>query len=296
VTVACCQGAPRDLGRDLGAAQRDAVRAALGGGGWLARLGAWRVAAPHARLQRELRRHFPHQSEWLEGLSLAAGVPLRALLRALAESCGEPSAGRGAGAVADSGAALATRIDGTVLAAAPARAGAQPRRVEPEGRFRSLELALPALPWAQAGVNEAGLAVVALARCADAGAPPTALFTRDCLERFERVDPALEWCLERPAGPGGALLLADATGDLAAVDAQGPARRALRPTGDWLGLGVDLARLAKPEAGCEADVESALVASLAAAAPCAGAPVIVDPAGRRLRVPGAGWLALDSDA
>ena len=45
-------------------------------------------------------------------------------------------------------------------------------------------------------------------------AAPAWLLAQDCLERFEALGPALDWCCERPGGGGGALLLADAGGRL----------------------------------------------------------------------------------
>ena len=44
--------------------------------------------ASSSRLHRDLRRYFPHQAEWLEGMARAAGVSESALLRALASSAG----------------------------------------------------------------------------------------------------------------------------------------------------------------------------------------------------------------
>jgi hypothetical protein len=285
-----CSGAPRDLGRDLGSALRAELRAAVDADELRGQLAALLRARASARLHRDLRRYFPHQSEWLEGLALGAGVPLRALVRALAASCG-PDAPRGAAL----GAAAGTAV--RIASAAPR--GAVARRVAPEGRFRSVEVALPTATSPTAGVNEAGLAVAVVAHGSLPGrfAPPVALFARDCLERFERVDPALDWCLARPAAPGGSLLLGDAHGELAGVDANGPVRRALRSAGSLLvlsSLDVDTAALAKRELfAATAELETTLATVLASAAPAAGAAVIVDPAGRRLRVAGGEWISVE---
>jgi len=287
-----CSGAPRDLGRDLGSALRAELRSAVGGDTLRGRLAALLRARASARLHRDLRRYFPHQSEWLEGLALGAGVPLHALLRALAASCG-PEAPRGAALGAAAGAAL------RIASAAPR--GALLRRVAPEGRFCSLEVALPAATSPVIGVNEAGLAVAVVAHGSLPGrfAAPVALFARDCLERFECVDPALDWCLARPAAPGGSLLFADAHGEFAGVDANGPVRRPLRPTGALLVLGavdLDVAALAKRELlAATAELETTLVTVLATAAPAAGPAVIADPAGRRLRVAGGEWIAVAAE-
>src|SRR6185436_20653472 len=107
-----CSGAPRDLGRDLGCALRAELRERLAVGGrlrgWLAELA--RAGAP-APLARDLRRHFPHHAEWLEGVAHGAGVPLRALERALAERCapGEPQ-GVAVGAVSGTAVAVASAV------------------------------------------------------------------------------------------------------------------------------------------------------------------------------------------
>jgi hypothetical protein len=278
-----CSGAPRDLGRDLGAALRAELRDALAVRGrlrgWLAELARGGATTP---LFRDLRRHFPHHAEWLEGLAHGAGIPVRALVRALAESC-DPDAPQGVAVGAVSGTAVC------VASAVPR--GARLRRVAPEGRFRSLEVALPAATAPVIGVNEAGLAVAVAEPRALPGpyAPPIALFARDCLERFERVEPALDWCLSRPAAPGGSLLLADGRGELAGVYASGPERRALRPL-SWLVLGDATLELAKAERLAAGELEPALADALASL-PGAGLAMIADPVGRRLRVAGGEWVA-----
>ena len=279
-----CSGAPRDLGRDLGSALRAELREALAVNGrlrgWLAELS--RAGAP-APLLRDLRRHFPHHVEWLEGLALGAGVPLRALVRALAERCA-PGAPQGVAVGAVSGTSVG-------IASAVPRA-ARLRSVAPEGRFRALEIGLPSATAPVIGVNEAGLAVAVAEQRALPGpcAPPIALFARDCLERFERVEPALDWCLSRPAAAGGSLLLADARGELAGVYASGPERRTLRPL-SWLVLGDQSLEPMKAETLAAGELEPALADALASL-PGAGLAMIADPVGRRLRVAGGEWIAV----
>jgi len=283
VRVVECRGAPRDLGRDLGRALRAELRAtaAREAGGWRSTVAALSRRSGTAVLRRDLHRYFPHQSEWLEGLARGSGVPLRALVRALAASCA-PGAPQGVAVGAVSGTAVA-------IASAVPR-GAVWRRVAPEGRFRSLEVALPAATAPVIGVNEAGLAVAVAEQRSLPGrfAPPLALFARDCLERFERVEPALDWCLARPAAPGGSLLLADAHGELAGVYASGPERRALRPP-SWLVLGDAGLELAKAELLAAGQLEPALENALAAL-PGAGLAVLADPIGRRLRAGRGDWI------
>jgi hypothetical protein len=282
VRVVECSGAPRDLGRDLGGALRAEVRAAVAEQGTLRGLfDSLRQSRATTRLYRDLRRYFPHQSEWLEGLALASGVARRALVRALAQSCA-PETPQGVAVGAVSGAAVA-------IASAVPR-GALWRRVAPEGRFRSLEVALPTATAPVIGVNEAGLAVAVAEQRSLAGryAPPLALFARDCLERFERVEPALDWCLARPAAPGGSLLLADARGELAGVYAGGPERRTLRPP-SWLVLGDAGLELAKAEPLSAGQLEPALADALASL-PGAGPAVIADPIGCRMRAGDGEWI------
>ena len=76
------------------------------------------------------------------------------------------------------------------------------RRTRPEGLFASLELSRPWLPSTLLGVNERGLAVaVADSGPEEAGcSAPAALLAQDCLERFEALDAALDWCASRPGG------------------------------------------------------------------------------------------------
>jgi len=282
VPVVECSGAPRDLGRDLGCALRAEVRAAVSEQGTLrGLLASLRESAATTRLRRDLRRYFPHQSEWLEGLALSSGVGLRVLVRALAVSCA-PGAPQGVAIGAVSGTEVA------VASAVPR--GAVWRRVAPEGRFRSLEVALPTATAPVIGVNEAGLAVAVAEQRSLPGrfAPPLALFARDCLERFERVEPALDWCLARPAAPGGSLLLADAHGELAGVYAGRPERRALRPP-SWLVLGDAGLELAKAEPLSAGQLEPALANALASL-PGAGPAVIADPIGCRLRAGDGEWI------
>jgi len=278
-----CSGAPRDLGRDLGGALRAELRAAFRAERSLrGRLAAFRRTNAEVQLHSDLRRYFPHHAEWLEGLALGSGVSLRALVGALAAiSAPEAPQGVAVGAVSGASVGIANAVPrGAVL-----------RRVAPQGRFRSVEFALPAATAPAIGVNEAGLAVAVAEQRSLPGrfAPPIALFARDCLERFERVEPALDWCLARPAAPGGSLLLADARGEIAGVYASGPERRALRPL-SWLVLGDASLEVTKAEPLAAGVLEPALADALASL-PGAGLAVIADPAGRRLRSAGGEWIS-----
>jgi hypothetical protein len=203
------------------------VRARIGDGVlWRALDRAGVCEAPLARWRRELRRHFPHQHEWLEGTARAAGVADVSLLRAATR---ELARGRDA---------VLVGVEGG-RGALVSRTGAQDtvlRRVRPEGRLASLELASPLLACPWIGVNAGGLAVAATGGGAPEAGLHSALLARDCLERFEGVESALAWCLLRPVAAEGAILLADARGELAGIDF-GPTRSVRRPVAGVIAMG-----------------------------------------------------------
>lgn len=277
------EGVPRELGFEQGRAARDSLRRLCAARGViptaLERIG--HLTRPRARWLRDVRRHFPHQAEWLEGAARGAGLPLAALVRAACDALAAPA-----------GVLIAVSGAAETLLARTAASDAEVRRVAPEGRLCSLEVARPLLPAPELGVNEAGLAVAASSgtapdpRCA----APAALLARDCLERFESVTSALAWCLGRPAAPGAALLLADASGEVAGVELEAGGRRVRRPEGGVLVLGADAVRSARiaKQLGQRAvelrDLEEALGGDPGA---CAGA----DPVRRRLAL-GRAWIQL----
>ncbi|HXK23900.1 MAG TPA: carcinine hydrolase/isopenicillin-N N-acyltransferase family protein [Myxococcota bacterium] len=269
-----CAGVPREQGFAQGRASREALHERCASRGALVRaqdaLGLLEPAS--ARWLRDLRRQFPHQGEWLEGAARGAGLALPALVRAARASHG-----------AAPRALVACEVDGGARIGRALPPHTIVRRMEPEGCFRTLELALPWLsaPWL--GVNEAGLAVAATsgaradARCA----APGALFARDCLERFESVGSALAWCLGRPAAPGASLLFADASGEIAGIELAPTDRRVRRPERGVLVLGADAAGAAAIEKRLAEGSRDALAFGQALGAQtgeCASA----DPAGRRL--------------
>ncbi len=283
-----CEGAPRDLGLDQGRGCGHALRARFGRRTSLRRLAlraGW-VGPRTRRIARDLARHFPHHAEALQGLGVGAGVPTAWLVDELAGEV-ESEGVRRPLAVATGPGLLARGLEGPWLL----------RRSTPEGLFASLELTRPWLAHALAGVNERGLALAVLAastepfgRCA----APAVLLAQDCLERFEGLEAALEWCSSRPAGGRALLLLADARGELAGLAVDGGSRRVLRPcegrlvSGGAPGAAGELdKRLAEAPPGDVESLAAALpgdVESLAAALP--GAAVAVDAPGRRLFVAG----------
>jgi hypothetical protein len=278
-----CRGAPRDLGHDQGVELRDAIRAHLAASG--VRRGIRRPGGGSVGMARDTARFFPHMAERLAGLARAAGVPVEALL-------GRPDR--------PDPAELAV-----LLAAAPERTGAGPlvlvapagvedlwlRRSEPDNDYASLEIALSWRVPALGGVNERGLAVAGAweegARAEGRCAAPASLLVQDCLQRFDVVDKAVEWCVRRPAGGRFALLLADASGDVARVLVEGDARRVERAADAGVLLSAPAAKRGAIEKACAA--ESALdarggVAALRRAGVVGATRFVLDPAGPRLGV------------
>jgi hypothetical protein len=125
-------GAPRDLGFDQGRALRGILREAFERSPlrerWPLPLGA-----AHARLARDLKRHFPHLAESLAGLAAGAGLPERWLVRRLADELAAPCNARAVACAAAAGALLEVDCAGPWVA----------RRSRPEGGFACLELARP---------------------------------------------------------------------------------------------------------------------------------------------------------
>jgi hypothetical protein len=228
-----CEGAPRDLGLDQGRACRGDLRARFERRPrwrrWLRQLGVEEDRT--ARLARDLTRHYPQQSETIEGLACGTGIPRGWFTETLAV---ELAAARPTQVGAAAG--LAARSALTAGECLVARTlGCEPvvRRSQPEGGFASVELTLPWLTAALAGVNEGGLAVASVSLpggfAAGGCAVPAALLVQDCLARFDSIDGAVDWCRGRPAGGRGVILLADAAGELAAVEVDGDDRRVVPP-------------------------------------------------------------------
>jgi len=285
-----CAGAPRDLGLDQGRACRGELRARFERQPWLRRwLRRLSVDGTRtARLTRDITRHFPQQSEAIEGMALGAGVPRRWFVETLARELA---------------AALPTRVGGAVaLAASPAlTAGGclivrtlacEPilRRSEPEGGFASVELTLPWLTAALAGVNEGGLAAACVSLsggfAAAGGAVPAALLVQDCLARFDSIGGAADWCRDRPAGGRATILLADAAGEAAAVEVDGDARRVAPPEDGLVLAGGAREAAAALRAAAPLDVRAS---AKILAARVAG----IDPAGRRIALVDASTAATD---
>lgn len=216
-----CEGAPRDLGGDQGRACRSLLRACCGGA-W-PRLPTLARDARVRRALRDMQRYFPHQYEQLTGMARAAGVSLSKLAVASVAALCEPAKALGYSEEGRARLVVATPTDAVL------------RDSRAEGRFAARELTRPVLTTALLAVNEAGLAASVSGEPRAGGcAAPASLLVRDCVERFDRVAAASEWCMTRPCGTAATLLLADAAGDLAAVVISGDDRRIVLPVGNVL--------------------------------------------------------------
>jgi len=234
-----CQGAPRDLGLDQGRALRERIQAEVATLPWRARieaaLGGGLADSLTARVDRDLRRHFPHMAERLDGLSRGAGTrpgELSALLaRELhAAASPRPCASRGL-LVAWAPEAGVPALVGRTL---PESADAM-RHSAPDHDYASHESIVPWLVPPLGGRNEQGLCVVGASSpvetvAEDGCAAPALLLVQDCLQRFDSTDKAIEWCEGRPAGGRATLLIADVSGDVAEVEIEGADRRVRRPS------------------------------------------------------------------
>ena len=277
-----CSGAPRDLGLDQGLRFREVIRAEVE-----RRLRGKRSRRPFsalvgrdpeaARAARDATRFYPHMAERAEGIARGARVSSADLAALLAQECrgewetlvGVRAEGSGSGVRI----ALSTQREAPLFV----------RRSQPENGYHSLEIGIPWRAPALAGVNQHGLAVAAsgvvsasasLSTCA----APAALLVQDCLQRFDGVDKALEWCERRPAGGNASILLADADGVLARVDLEAELRQVHREVdGVLLGAGAS-ARADSVEEACRASEQLDAAALRRILATPAGCVFVLDPA------------------
>jgi hypothetical protein len=248
---------------------------------------------------REIVRHYPHLCERTQGIARGSGRSVDDLLALLlantdgnlpddvlgmpSPAVARPGVGNSAGNGAASGALLARPI------ASPAEFGDTvpetrstdwiARQSRPEVGFASVELTVPWLATAVAGVNAAGVAALLATSGAssDAG-PPVALLVQECLQRFDDVAGCIDWCLKRPAGGSGSIVVGDESGNVAVVEIHGADRRLMPPTAGVLVTGGDTAshdELRRSfEPGAPADAIGAVL----------GAGVVVHPRERALHV------------
>jgi hypothetical protein len=109
------------------------------------------------------------------------------------------------------------------------------RACTPDGGYPNLSFARPAHVGGLAGVNDRGLAGVAVPLSAPAPGErcvaPGVLLLDQCIERLDTVEKALDWCRHRPGGGRALLSFRDAAGASAAIEIDGEKRqrRALIP-------------------------------------------------------------------
>jgi hypothetical protein len=219
-----CRGAPRDLGLDQGRACSAEIERALAehAPSGLRRLFAVvRPPAAQRAVNRDVYRFFPHTAERTAGLARGARVSPFALagLSALPERAPADALRVVKGA---SGPCIARALPPAVLSVL--------RESAPDTDYRSLELVPLARIAPFVGVNEHGLAVGAvLAVSGGECAAPASLLAQDCLQRFDRVEKAVEWLERRPAGGRAHFALADATGAAALFEIDGTLRKRAGP-------------------------------------------------------------------
>jgi len=237
-------GPHREMGRAQGAALAGDIRAAertlLAAEPFLllkptflptAIFGAIARRRARSALERPIARHRPEQAQRLLGLAEGAGVGARTiyfvqgaeLLLAAVDwrvappplaSCSAVAVGaaRGRG-----GPLLHHNFDYPEFVLPYLL----PRESRPEHGYRSLELTAGALSGAIDGINERGLAITycyAFATDAAAEAVPLTTAISAALERCATTAEAADFLLHHARGGGGLLQLADAGGDVAALE------------------------------------------------------------------------------
>lgn len=239
---------------------------------------------------REFYRHFAHLSERLEGVAQGSGVPVDSLL----DLHLRVRAGGGHAGLLARRASLRARTVGGGKGATEAKRAllerSLPRPIKGESKwivresrpavgFASVEISLPWFVSSMAGVNEGGLAVLAgpllWGRPGREGWPPSALLAQECLQRFDSLAGALDWCRKRPVEGEQSFVLADSSGAVASVIASGRDRRVQSGEGELHLEGGDL-----PDDGVGFDPEEAVDR------------VLLDPHARRLQLDIAG-MTLD---
>ncbi len=261
-----CAGHPRDMGLAQGGACASTIRAACEAAGLPLRRSRFpTLRALHAGsvrgagAGREFLRHFAHQAERLEGLARAANVPFDSVIELhLRARAGGVEAGLLARrtrlrAYSHSDAALGKRtlLERTLPAVVSGEVGWILRESRSSVGFRSVEIGLPWLVSGVAGVNEAGLAAMAgpilWGTAGQTGWPPSALLLQECLQRFEDLAGALDWCRKRPVEGEQSFVLADASGRVATVISTGRERRIRQGEGELYLEGGELPTTAPAE-------------------------------------------------
>ncbi len=251
-----CAGEPYAMGVTQGEALRESIHAALASlrqlepfrmsqPRWLPyRLYRWLVARRALRvLGPPLRRDFAAMNQRLEGIAdgarmTAGAVYLMNALEAVLSSVHDRAA------VPCPGACSAIAVRGT-----RSRTGepiiarnfdylplVQPfyclRDSRPRGGHRSFDFTVAPIAGAIDGMNEHGLTVTYnYAYTIDAALPsaPISMAVAEALARATTVTEAAEWIRSRPRWGGGLLMMADAEGDIAALELSSTRSQLRRP-------------------------------------------------------------------
>jgi hypothetical protein len=288
------------MGRSQGASCREDVRARIAHSGIVARKRPTGLLRPLTSgsalgcgMGREIVRHYPHLSERIQGLARGAGLPFEALMELFlkAVSSGAP----GEALSAEAAVALAPGGEGGgITVVRPLAESALPgsgwivRRSCPEVGFASVEVTLPWLASAVAGVNEHGLAV-AIAPCELASQSPhsdqpTAIsLVQECLQRFSDIEGCADWCSKRPTSDRAAIAVAEASGSALVVEVVGDERRIIRgEPGLSLAGGSEVLRSRLRSQLAEGELGIDDPARIDEPPGCAGAVIVLEPGPRRL--------------
>jgi len=299
-----CSGAPRGLGLDQGERFAEAIRDRAARHGarrrpravrWLAPWGPGASDGPEGArgVGREIVRHYPHLGERMDGIAIGANLPFDAIVDIFLRETLSWDLGLRADVMAAEVAAVAVSGEGVHgLRSLGAERSWIVRESRPEVGFASLEVTLPWLASAVAGVNEAGVVVAiaprnALVSGARPRAPSALLLVQECLQRFDDIGGCLDWCGKRPVSGNSALLIGDASGEVGSIEIAGADRR-LRRASD--GISVAGAQLFH-----QAELRKALSQS---SAPDLGAiaslPAADEEEEEECLPPSGSWVGLDS--
>jgi hypothetical protein len=246
---------------------------------------------------REIIRHYPHLSERIQGLARGADLSFEALMELFVRVASAGAQDRELSAEVPVVVGSAGEPGGLVVARALIESGLPGstwivRRSRPEVGFASLEVALPWMASAVAGVNECGVAVAIASgegasestAVAGTGEPAAVLLVQECLQRFTDIHGCVDWCSKRPVSGRASIVVADASGSALALEIRGSERRvAPRESGVWPVGGSEASRSRLRDglaAGDPLDLDA--LAALCASEADAGALVTLEPGARRL--------------
>lgn len=245
-----CSGTPYDLGESLGESMRDKIGLAtevlanfetfrLGQPWWMPYMWYRRYAEREARnlLEPTVQQAFPKSAAVLAGMAAGANVNLETLylFQALESlfvtmACGTESSPIAASPVAACTAVGVTagrsKSDRAIVAhnfdgVPELRPLLSLRRQQNEGQQRFLAFSAAPLAGVVDGINESGLCITydwILATDTAKPAPPLSLAIEEALSMCTRAEDAIAKISAMPRCGGGSLMIADATGTVAALE------------------------------------------------------------------------------